>query len=595
MSFVDMQPSASSRSKVVRTAPRSAASGSATTASVVSTHSMVARLGASIPAPLAMPPSVQPPGSLDTASLATVSVVRMASAAAAPPSTVRVAAAAETPGSKRVIGSRSPINPVEHTTTSPAPMPRWAATVFSRGVGVREPVRSGAGIGAAGVEHDGPRAAVGQDLLRPQNRRRLHPVCGEHSGGSVERAVVDDQGEVPAAGRLQTGGHSGGPEALRCGHAHGATPSAVRPAVSSRPRSRLAFCTACPAGTLTQVVDGARDDDPPGAPVHSGLEMGRVAAQGGRRVRLLPLRQDMDERLVGIGRGQRAVGVGGGHRLGRTSRHRGQDAARHRRQDGGHRQAARTAGPADLSDMLMPADLVRRHVAHDLCAEQVGFRLAAGPGRTAGGHDHHVLGIGHTGDDERCQRQDHGDGVTAGVGDATAGSDNGAGTGQLGQPVRPRWVQPVVGAEVHDRDVLWQVRHQRTRHPVRQSQEHQVRLRQHRGRGVGERQFSVGAQVGMHRPDGLAGVAVRRRGAELQVGMRRDQAQQLTTCVAAGARDRDPVAHTHKYAWPCKFMRSAAPVKMRPCRKRTSHWSSTCVRPCVPRRRRSAQREPSAT
>src|SRR5271165_4284688 len=61
VSLVDMQPSVSSRSKVIAVADRSAASSSAdvSTASVVSTHSMVASPGASIPAPLAIPPMVQ--------------------------------------------------------------------------------------------------------------------------------------------------------------------------------------------------------------------------------------------------------------------------------------------------------------------------------------------------------------------------------------------------------------------------------------------------------------------------------------------------------------------------------------------------------
>ena len=65
VSLVDMQPSESSRSKVTRVAARSAVSRSAagTTASVVMTTSMVASWGASMPAPLAMPPIDQPPPS----------------------------------------------------------------------------------------------------------------------------------------------------------------------------------------------------------------------------------------------------------------------------------------------------------------------------------------------------------------------------------------------------------------------------------------------------------------------------------------------------------------------------------------------------
>ena len=60
VSLVDMQPSVSSRSNVTLVASRSAASRSAgpRSASVVSTQSMVARPGASMPAPLAIPPTV---------------------------------------------------------------------------------------------------------------------------------------------------------------------------------------------------------------------------------------------------------------------------------------------------------------------------------------------------------------------------------------------------------------------------------------------------------------------------------------------------------------------------------------------------------
>ena len=61
----------------------SRAAGSAT-ASVVTTQSMVARPGASIPAPLIIAPTVTPPAEA-VACLAKVSVVRMASAASGPP------------------------------------------------------------------------------------------------------------------------------------------------------------------------------------------------------------------------------------------------------------------------------------------------------------------------------------------------------------------------------------------------------------------------------------------------------------------------------------------------------------------------------
>ncbi len=80
---------------------------------------MVASAGASMPAPLAMPPIVYPPGRWN-AILATVSVVLMASAAARPPARDASARAASTPPSNGSMGSRSPIRPVEHTAISPA-------------------------------------------------------------------------------------------------------------------------------------------------------------------------------------------------------------------------------------------------------------------------------------------------------------------------------------------------------------------------------------------------------------------------------------------------------------------------------------------
>src|SRR5450756_173920 len=102
VSEVDMQPSESIRSKVSAVAARSAASASSasTTASVVSTQSIVASAGASMPAPLAIPPIDQPSRTTCTV-LGTVSVVMIASAAAGPPSAARAPATAVMPSSSR--------------------------------------------------------------------------------------------------------------------------------------------------------------------------------------------------------------------------------------------------------------------------------------------------------------------------------------------------------------------------------------------------------------------------------------------------------------------------------------------------------------
>ena len=88
---------------------------------------MVASCGASMPAPLAMPPIDQPSPSTTTC-LLTESVVMIAAAASAPPSSVSAACAAATPSRRSCRGLASPISPVEHTTTSMAPTPSRAAT-----------------------------------------------------------------------------------------------------------------------------------------------------------------------------------------------------------------------------------------------------------------------------------------------------------------------------------------------------------------------------------------------------------------------------------------------------------------------------------
>ena len=87
VSLVDMQPSLSTRSKLspaglgqLITQP-----AGSTTASVVINTSMVARPGASMPAPLAMPPTDQP-SSASWPAWPPMSVVMIASAAACPPS-----------------------------------------------------------------------------------------------------------------------------------------------------------------------------------------------------------------------------------------------------------------------------------------------------------------------------------------------------------------------------------------------------------------------------------------------------------------------------------------------------------------------------
>ena len=82
---------------------------------------MVANPGANMPAPFAIPPTVYPVPCA-TEIFGTVSVVMIDIAAASPPSALAAANAESTPANNFSIGRRSPIRPVEQTTTSPAPI-----------------------------------------------------------------------------------------------------------------------------------------------------------------------------------------------------------------------------------------------------------------------------------------------------------------------------------------------------------------------------------------------------------------------------------------------------------------------------------------
>ena len=95
---------------------------------------------------------------------------------------------------------RSPMRPVEQTTTSPRRDARAASPTCSAvRVRVREALGPGAHVRAAGVEHDGVA------------RRRRATACRDHTTGAATtrlrgedarrprgRAVVDDEGDVAA-------------------------------------------------------------------------------------------------------------------------------------------------------------------------------------------------------------------------------------------------------------------------------------------------------------------------------------------------------------------------------------------------------------
>ena len=271
MSLVLVEPSMSRRSNVTAVAARSARSAVAasSSASVVTTTSIVARLGAIIPAPFAKPPTVQEPsGALRPACLSTVSVVSTAVAARSPPRgrPRGPPAASSTPASSRSIGRRSPMSPVEQTATSIAPHPSTSADLLGGVVGVGEPVGPGAGVGAAGVEHD-----------RAQRRARAS-TCWDHSTGAaltwlrvktpaavVRRPVVDDEREIGAvAVGAQPGADARGPEAGGGGDAHGREPRRRQAEGLVEPEGEVDRLEGAARGALGEVVDDRGGDEAAG-------------------------------------------------------------------------------------------------------------------------------------------------------------------------------------------------------------------------------------------------------------------------------------------------------------------------------------------
>ena len=180
-SFVEVSPSTVMRLRLAPTAATSAwrSSGASTAASVVKKASMVARFGAIMPAPFAIAPTRQvfsPTRKSTTTCFGFVSVVMMARAASAPPSRETRGAASAIPARSFAIGRRTPMTPVEATTTSSARQPTARATSSARLARVGEPRLAGAGVGAAGVDDDRARAAGGEVL--PRHAARAPPVPG---------------------------------------------------------------------------------------------------------------------------------------------------------------------------------------------------------------------------------------------------------------------------------------------------------------------------------------------------------------------------------------------------------------------------------
>src|SRR3954452_2655913 len=348
VSLVDRQPSESTRSKLTPVACSSALrrTSGGNTASVVRTTSIVASLGASMPAPLAMPPTYQP-SRCCTVVFGTESVVMIARAASGPPSSESALTAALTPAVSLSMGSRTPISPVEATATSIAPSPSSAAACSA--------------VAWVSWKPPGPVQALAPPELRatarsrpPERTWRLH--C---TGAAGKRLVVKTAAAASSGPSLTTSATSASPEDF----SPAATPAARKPwtavtvtmsSVRSRGTLRSSLVPRCDAhapvrsrrhphqrqtghlgqaegevgaldrrspGALGQVVDGRDDDQPAGVGVDGELQGDGVGAEHLRRRRPLALRQQVDERLVGVGllvRSARCLRVGSGRELRRA-------------------------------------------------------------------------------------------------------------------------------------------------------------------------------------------------------------------------------------------------------------------------------------
>src|SRR3954463_4525174 len=289
VSLVDRQPSESTRSKLTPVACFSARCSTAgsTTASVVRTTSIVARLGASIPAPFAMPPIVQP-SRCCTVVFGTLSVVMIARAASGPPSSDSALAAAVTPAVSLSMGSRTPISPVLATATSIAPSPSSAAACSA--------------VAWVSWKPSGPVQALAPPELRTIARARSPSrTCRLQSTGAAgKRLVVKTAAAASCGPWLRTRATSGSPLDLR----PAATPAAEKPCgavtVTGHPLVRrtswrysyegktgglgqtegqVGALDRRSPGALGQVVDGGHHDKPAGVGVDRELQGDGVGAQ----------------------------------------------------------------------------------------------------------------------------------------------------------------------------------------------------------------------------------------------------------------------------------------------------------------------------
>ena len=207
------------------------------------------------------------------------------------------------------------------------------------------------------------------------------------------------------------------------------------------------------------------------------------------------------------------------------------------------------------------ADPVGVGRSEDLAGQKVGLE---GLARAAGSYGEHRDDVGRVDDAGRdAGREAEGDRacVAAGCGDA-GGADESARAAsradrKLGHAVCPGLVEvaavepvplgdrfePVIRPAVDDQGGVGQGVGVLPGLPVRQREEDDVMAGEGLGRRVLQRQVRQRAEMRLVRDEGVAGVRVRRDGADLDVGMIGEEAEDLATRIAGCAGDGDRVRH----------------------------------------------------
>src|SRR6202023_1313515 len=101
------------------------------------------------------------------------------------------------------------IRPVEQTAISPAESSRAAARRSAVACVSWKPAGPVQALAPPGLSPPaGPPPPAADDLTGPCDGAGLHPVAGEDGRGGAGWSVVDDDRDVPLAGRLEAGRHA---------------------------------------------------------------------------------------------------------------------------------------------------------------------------------------------------------------------------------------------------------------------------------------------------------------------------------------------------------------------------------------------------